>query len=240
MTAPAQEAQDVLHAAEAKPPWRRIVFLAILVAAFLAVVYLSPLRQYLGKVQELSQSIRGLGFLAPLVLTGCIAVLVAVGFPRLAFCVLAGMALGFWWGLLWAQIGTLIGNYVLFLITRASSGDWVRRYLAKRSRLAGLIHNEGIPGVILARQLPVPGLVVNLTLGMLGIRHSHFLIGTAIGQLPQAIPCTLIGAGVVKASFGHSAGFIGLAAALAVLVWLLLKWLMERRAASAAASAESK
>jgi uncharacterized membrane protein YdjX (TVP38/TMEM64 family) len=206
----------------------RIVFLALLVAVLLGIVYLSPLRSYLGRVQELSAWIRGLGWKAPLVLSSSVAVLVALGFPRLLFCVIAGMALGFWSGLLWTQLGTLMGNYVLFLVARKGGGDWVRRYIAKRKRLAGLIHNDGITGVILARQLPMPGLLVNLGFGLVSIRHRDFLIGTAIGQLPEAIPCTLIGAGVVKATFGRSVALIGLAVALAVIVWLGLRWVFRK------------
>ncbi|MGA2660423.1 MAG: hypothetical protein ABSH34_23230 [Verrucomicrobiota bacterium] len=82
----------------------------------LALVYLSPLRAWLGRLREISDQIRGLGVLAPLVVMVSIAVLVAVGFPRLVLCAIAGMALGFWSGLLWAQLGTLLGNYATFLV----------------------------------------------------------------------------------------------------------------------------
>ncbi len=214
---------------EAGPPWRRIAFLAVLLVVLLGTVYLSPLRGYLGRLEELRDTIRGFGLLAPLVLTVGVAVLVALGFPRLLFCVIAGMALGFWWGLLWTQLGTLLGNYALFLVARWGGGEWVRRYVARRSRLASLIHEEGILGVILARQLPVPGMLVNLAFGLLSLRHRHFILGTLIGQLPEAIPFTLIGAGVVKASLAKSAGLVGLAVALAALVWFGLRWFARKR-----------
>ena len=216
----------MLSQASAKPPWRKILLLGLVIAAVLALVYLSPLREHLGKARELSESIRELGWIAPVVLCVSVAILVAVGFPRLAFCVIAGMALGFWSGLFWTQLGTLIGNYALFLIARRGGGDWVRRVLARRTSLANLVHNEGMMGVILARQLPLPGFVINLAFGLLAIRHRDFLIGTAIGQLPEAIPCTLIGAGALKASFAKSAGLIAVAVAFAVLVWVGLKWLV--------------
>ncbi len=221
--------EDTLLEAEARPPWKRIAFLAVLVVVLLGIVYLSPLRGYLDRVQELKEMIRGLGALGPVVMTLGIAVLVAVGFSRLVLCGIAGMAMGFWWGLLWAQIGALLGNYVLFVVARVSGGDWIRRYVHKRERLAGLIHKEGITGVILARQLPVPGMLVNLVLGLLALRHRDFLLGTLIGQLPEAIPCTLIGAGAGKASLAKSAGFIGLAVVFAVLVWVGLRWWAHKR-----------
>lgn len=216
---------------EIKPPWRKILFLAIIVAAALAIAYLSPLREYLGRWQEVSQQVRRLGWLAPLVLTPAIAILVSLGFPRLLFCVIAGMSLGFWSGLLWAQLGTLLGNYVIFVVARRGGRGWAERYLSKRGRLHSLVQQESILGVILARQLPVPGLLVNLTCGLLPIRHRHFLLGTIIGQLPEAIPCTLIGAGALEPSFAKSAGLIGLAVFVAVVVWVGLRFFLRRQRA---------
>ncbi len=221
--------EKILAEAEAKPPWKRMMFLALLAAVLLAIVYLSPLRAYLGRVQEWKADFRALGVWAPVVLTLGIAVLVATGFPRLLFCVIAGVLLGFWQGLLWAQLGTLLGNYAIFLIARKSAGNWVRRYVAKRGKLASLIHEEGIAGVILARQLPVPGMLVNLALGLLAVKYRDFLLGTILGQLPEAIPCTLFGAGAGKASLGKSAGFMGLAVAVAVIAWIILRWYMRKR-----------
>jgi uncharacterized membrane protein YdjX (TVP38/TMEM64 family) len=210
-------------------PWRKILLLALAAGLLLAVVYFSPLRHYLGHLREVSDSIRGLGVLAPLVLTLSVAVLVAVGFPRLLFCVIAGMALGFWPGLLWTQLGTLLGNYAVFVLVHRGGGDWARRYLSKRGKLRNLVRGEGIAGVIIARQLPVPGLVVNLVCGLFCFRHRDYLLGTALGQLPAAVPCTLIGAGVLGASFQKSLGLIALAVVLAVAAWLGLKWFMRRQ-----------
>ncbi len=215
--------------ARAELPWPRILMLAFLVVALLALVYVSPLRQYLGRLRDISNYIRSLGWYGPVVLSSGIALLVGIGFPRLLFCVLAGMALGFWWGLFWAQLGTLLGNYAVFLMSRWSGGEWAQRYVARRGKLHSLIQREGMAGVVLARQLPMPGLVINLACGLLPIRHRHFLLGTMLGQLPEAVPCTLIGAGALAASFGQSAGAIGLAVALAVLFWSGVRWFLRRQ-----------
>ncbi|HYG34760.1 MAG TPA: VTT domain-containing protein [Clostridia bacterium] len=221
----AERAGDV---AAAKPPWRKILLLALIAAVFLTVVYLTPLREYRERLGEISKYIKGLGMLAPLALTLSVAVLVAVGFPRLLCCVIAGMALGFWSGLLWAQIGTLMGNYVTFMVARSGSKEWVKAYLSKRGRLHNLIQREGVAGVILARQLPVPGLLINLTCGLFSVRHRDFFFGTIIGQLPEAIPCTLIGAGALQPSFTKSFGIISLAVVAAVVTWVGLRWALRR------------
>ena len=52
------------------------------------------------------------------------------------------------------------------------------------------------------------------------MRHRDFLIGTAIGLLPEAIPATLIGAGLMKASLKDSANYLGLAAGAFAIIWI--------------------
>ncbi len=232
-------AEEAAGEAAAKPPWRKVVWMAAIVAGLLALVYLSPLRHYLGHLRELSDSIKGLGLLGPLVLTCSVAMLVAVGLPRLLFCVIAGMALGFWSGLFWTQLGTLVGNYAVFLLVRLHGRDWAERYVSKRGRLHSLIRREGIAGVILARQVPVPGLLINLACGLVSLRHRDYLVGTLIGQLPQAIPFTLIGAGVLQASFSKSVGVIGLAVSFTLLVWFGLRFALRRSAAQPAATVQN-
>jgi uncharacterized membrane protein YdjX (TVP38/TMEM64 family) len=71
-------------------------------------------------------------------------------------------------------------------------------------------------------------LVINLTCALLPIRHVDFILGTIIGQLPQAIPCTLIGAGVLQPSFKKSVGLIGLAVIVSILIWLVLRYALRR------------
>jgi len=213
-----------------RPSWIKIILLGIGAAVLLTVVYFSPLRHYLDHWREASQEIRSFGALAPVVLVVAVAVMVGCGFPRTVFCVIAGMALGFWPGLLWAQLGTLIGNYALFLVVRAGARDWAQRVLGKRAALLAGIRERGMLGVFVARQLPLPGLVVNLACALLPLRHRDFLLGTAVGQLPQAIPCTLIGAGAIQASFGRSIGLIGLAVALSIVAWAGARAVLRRRA----------
>jgi uncharacterized membrane protein YdjX (TVP38/TMEM64 family) len=211
---------------EAGLPWGKIIGAAVAICALLAVAEFSPLRAYLERWREVSEDLRGLGALAPLVVVVAVAVLVGVGFPRWPFCIIAGAALGFWSGLLWAQLGTLLGNYAVFLLVRLGSRDWAQRYLSRRARLHNVIRQEGIPGVILARQMPLPGLLINIACALVPLRQRDYLVGTMLGQLPLAIPCTLIGAGILQASFRQSLAVIGLAVAAAVLAWMGLRLIL--------------
>ena len=206
-----------------KPSVWRVLLLTVGLGALLAALYFSPLREYLTRVRDVSDHLRRLGFFGPLVFTLGVAVLVAAGFPRLLFCVISGMALGFWWGFLLAQTGTLLGNYLIFVAVRLGGGAWAKRYLAKHGPVKKLLGLNTMTAVIVARQLPVPGLIINLAFGLSSLRHRHFLAGTAIGQIPEAIPCTLIGAGAIQASFGRSVGLVGLAVIGLIGAWFFLR-----------------
>ncbi len=209
--------------------WIKLVIFAVVVVVLLCVVYFSPLRDYLVHWQDLSQKIRSFGALAPLVLTLIVALSVAVGFPRSVLCIVSGMALGFWSGLFWAQLGTLLGNYVLFLVARVFGRDWADRMVTKRAGLLRFSQERGVTGVFMARQLPLPGLIINLLCALLPIRQRDFLLGTIIGQLPQAIPLTLIGTGVLQASFKKSVELVGLAIALALAAWFVVGRALRRK-----------
>jgi len=87
-------------------------------------------------------------------------------------------------------------------------------------QIADTIQDQGVAGVILARQIPIHGTLINFCLGLSRVKHRHFLIGTAIGMLPEAIPVALVGAGLVKSSFKESAGVLGLAVVAFVLLWI--------------------
>jgi uncharacterized membrane protein YdjX (TVP38/TMEM64 family) len=204
----------------AKPSWRKPAIFIGGVLVLLAVMSLSPLRQYLSRWSEVSNQIQRMGWWAPAGYTCGVAVLVAVGLPRLLFCVIGGMAFGFWQGLLWTQSATLAGNYVTFLFARWGGRDFVARYFSRWRTPGDLVRREGWVAVILARQVPMPGLIVNLAFGLSSIRHRHFLLGTALGQIPEAIPCTLIGSGAIQSSWGKGAGILVLAVLILTLVWL--------------------
>jgi uncharacterized membrane protein YdjX (TVP38/TMEM64 family) len=199
-----------------EPPARRAllrtIILVIVLAGALTAFYFSPIRPWL---QDTAAVRRTLAHLGPWTYPVCIlsvAVLVACGAPRLLFAALGAMVLGFWWGLALTQAGALIGYYAVFLFVRWGGRDWVMHRWPKLRRWAGLLKDQGILGVILIRQIPVHGTLTNLCLGLSGIKHHQFLIGSAIGLLPEAIPIALLSAGLVRGSFKDAIPYLAAAA----------------------------
>jgi len=173
--------------------WKPLIVLAV-VATASALVYFTPAREYLSNIQKAKYWLLSLGWMGPAVWMGIVFVLVAAGMPRLLFCPIGGLAFGFWHGLLWTQVATLAGYYVLFLFVRWGGRDFVLRHWPRVGRLKEHFHgHSAAPLVFAVRQLPISGLIINFLLGLSPIRHHHFLLGTAFGILPEAIPFKLTG-----------------------------------------------
>jgi uncharacterized membrane protein YdjX (TVP38/TMEM64 family) len=204
----------------AKRPLVRALVLVGVLAAALVTVQAPPVRALLKDTEQLRQTINAMGPLAYPVCLVVSAVLIGSGFPRLVLCGAASMVLGFGWGLGLTQGGALLGYYAVFCFIRWGGGDWISSKRPKLRAIADTIQDQGVVGVVLARQIPIHGTVINFCLGLSRVKHRHFLIGTIIGILPEAVPVALAGAGVVRSSLTESAWMLGLAALGFVLLWV--------------------
>jgi uncharacterized membrane protein YdjX (TVP38/TMEM64 family) len=213
-------ALDDVPQPSSKRPLARVLLLITVLAAALAAVHLSPIRAWLQDTARLRQLLDGVGPWAyPLCLFAS-AILIGSGFPRLVLCGIASMILGFGWGLFLTQGGALLGYYAAFCFIRWGGGDWVSHKRPRLRAIADTIQDQGVVGVVLARQIPLHGTLINLCLGLSRVKHRDFLIGSAIGLLPEAIPVALVGAGIVKSSIKESAGVLGLAVIAFILLWI--------------------
>lgn len=194
--------------------WKPLIMLTVVAAAF-ALVYITPARSYLSNVEGIKYRLLSLGWMAPAAWMAIVFMLVAVGIPRLLFCPVGGLAFGFWKGLLWTQVASLAGYYVLFLFVRWGGRDFVLRHWPRVGRLKDHFHGHSAALMVFAvRQLPISGLVINFLLGLSPIRHRHFLLGTALGILPEAIPFTLVTSGTFKLNGQNTPLYIAAAVGL--------------------------
>ena len=202
-----------------KVPIKPLIIFAVLALA-MTIVMCTPLRAYLGDLKNIKAQLRSFGFYAPLIFMACVFVLTAIGVPRLLFCPIGGFAFGFVEGLLWTQLATLSGYYTTFLFVRWGGREYVLHHWTKLGRLQKIFDLPAIPAVIICRQLPISGLITNLVLGLAPIRHVDFLVGTAVGILPEAIPFTLVASGAVKLGGGEHIGYVVGSVAVVIAVWI--------------------
>lgn len=209
---------------------------AVLFAVLLGLLLLTSLPQVRHFITEhlpvLKQFIRDCGPWAPVVFIAVVAVMVAAGISRLAFHFIGGALFAFWGGMIWTCIGTMIGyTAVFFAVRQLGLQDSLLRKHPSWQKLAAKLKHNTIPAVILFRQIPLPGIVTNTVLALSPIRRREFFLGTVIGLIPEAVPTTLIGAGLRKEDLGTTAAYLIGAVALFVVVWIA--WgIYTRRAAA--------
>ncbi len=226
------ELENLIEHPEKSSPTRLIkkfLILSPVVLLVLVIAYSSPLSDYLSRVSEISGKIRGFGIAGPIVFIAAMSILVAIGFPRLIFCPIAGITFGFVAGLAYSVIGSLIAYYAVFLFVRWSRNEFGMKNKEEHQKIMALIKKGGIPAVILARQVPVHGMVVNIILGLSPVKHVDFLFGTAIGLIPEAAPCTLFGSSAAQGSLQRSIIYLAVAVVFIAVLWIGLIVYTNRR-----------
>ena len=208
---------------------RRLLILALVVLALLLALHFTPLKAWIDDVQALKQQIRELGWKGYAGFGLASIAAIALGVPRLPLCALAGVLFGFVGGALVSLASGISGSYGAFLIARWGGREWAERKLAGTGKnLKDVLTRPTIGSIFVARQLPVPGIVVNVAIGMLPTRHSTFLLGTALGYLPSTAIVALAGSSLGKESLAVAMTQVTLAMAALGALAAGLMWLRRR------------
>lgn len=210
---------------------RQVLVLALGVLTFLVISHFTPLQGWLTNWQQWKAYIDEFGLAAHVVFGLVTIVAVMSGLPRLPLCSVAGAVFGFQEGLLISWLGSGLGSYGAFLLSRWGGRSIAEERLQKWPWLRSLLEAPSLIRVIWVRQLMVPGIVLNLMFGMTAVKHRTFLLGTLIGYLPLNIALTLVGSGLGKDSLAQSIKQIVAALAIIHLVaWFVMSLVKRRRA----------
>lgn len=190
------------------------------------LIYSMPLKDVLNQGQHVKSWLAETGYAAPAVFTLAVAVLTALGMPRLLLCSLAGMVFGFAWGFVWSHLGTVLGAYGTFIFARWSGREFVQQKFPRIIALSKSNQARGWRSVLFMRQLPISGLYNDILLGLSSVSHADFWIGTTLGFLPLGVTATLIGAGALQADLAHLGQYLAIAACAFFFLTLSLKWIL--------------
>lgn len=166
----------------------------------LGLLHGTPLGAFLLDYQHVKSWLDRQGPWAPLWFALGGGLLTAAGLPRLALYFVGGAAFGFAEGLLYAQLGSVLGAALTFSAARWAGRAAVEAHLAHHPGLRRLLDQRSVLAVFVLRQLPIASAAVSLALG---VRHTPlgvFLLGTFLGFLPEGLPLTLLGSGLGKTS----------------------------------------
>ncbi|MBB5033860.1 TVP38/TMEM64 family protein [Prosthecobacter vanneervenii] len=238
---PAQEPEELLDAAVATEveqetsralgkETRQVLMAVLLVAAFMAVAHFTPLKAWISNVQTWKKMVHDFGWGAHAIFMAACAGSVMLGVPRLPLCAAAGLVFGFGEGLVISLVASTLGSYGAFVLSRHGFRRAAESRAEKWPWLKKLLKKPSVLRVFWVRQLMVPGLVLNVLLGMTPVKHTRFLLGTALGYLPLNVAFSLVGSGLGKGSLATT--MTQLLAAMAVIniaAWLVYKVMKKQK-----------
>ena len=166
---------------------KALIFVLILVAAFLAVRY-TPLGELTSeeRIRASLMDIRGIWW-TPLVLLVLYAIVAPTGISMFPLTI-AGAAFGPFAGSLLNTLGIIIGAWTAFVVARALGRDFVVKVTGDRFRKAErLLNRQGIWPLIQIRFMPVPYPVVNFAAALSGVPLKRFMFASVIGLIPATL-----------------------------------------------------
>ena len=203
---------------------RLLPYLVAAIVLALGLRFAPGLRELLDDLAQLKATLRQAGPWGPVAFFGLCLLGMPLGLPRLSFSFAAGLLFGAALGLPLALFGTTAGAWLVFLFTRHLGRDFgLNTERLARYRWTRRLDSPGIGTIFLLRQVPLPGVAVNVTMGLSRCSQGIFLGGTLLGYFPQAAVAVLAGSGLGKSSGEKAAWQLG-GAVLAALVLGLLAW----------------
>ncbi len=178
-----------------------IILRGLPVLLSLAVIGLIVRETHLSEMLDqawVDREIRGQGLNGELLFVGIGTVATAIGFPRQVVSFLGGYAFGFLQGTLLGVVATLLGCIATFFYARLFG----RRLLANRfsgriARMDEFVRGNPFTMTLLIRLLPVgSNVVTSLVAGVSSVAMLPFLLGSALGFIPQTAVFALVGSGV--------------------------------------------
>jgi uncharacterized membrane protein YdjX (TVP38/TMEM64 family) len=148
--------------------------------------------------------------------------------PRTLMGLVAGGVFDFWWGLLWAATGSVLGAVAGFLIARyVNSGIIDLESLPRLGPVLQRAEAGGWRAVTMLRLIPViPHSFSNYALGLTRLSLGGYALGSFLGQLPMTIAYVSFGAAGGRAASGGQdwllpaiVGAVALAASILLPHW---------------------
>ncbi len=185
----------------------RGIALIVSVGAVILVVRESGLAATLEDLRAwIDAHVRGQGLSGEAVFVALAAAATAVGLPRHAFAIAAGYAFGVGLGSVLTVIGCTLGCLGAFGYARWLGRDLVSaRYPRRIRKVDAFLGANPLSMTLAVRLMPVgSNLATNLVAGVSSVALGPFLLGSAIGYLPQTLVFALVGSGVEQGTVART------------------------------------
>jgi uncharacterized membrane protein YdjX (TVP38/TMEM64 family) len=150
--------------------------------------------------------------------------------PAIVFFALAGATFGMASGFAIGFVCVNVISNIQFALGRAAGQKRLRAFFERRQWQGAFLsgRGEGIWAMLLLRQLPLPFLAVNLGAGASLVRWRHFIVGNALGLLPNSLLYCFFASQVVAGHTQHLGATALAVAAGVVTLTLLARWLVKK------------
>lgn len=149
----------------------------------------------------------------------------AIGVSRLWICGGIGLLLPLAVAIFVALAAAVIGNDLIFLAVRSEClRKRLTQVIEKVNALYSKMHIDviGISGVIFARQIPLPSLVISILLANTKVSHRDYLTGTILGYAPSTVLTVLATSTAAKFLLPHITAMTACAVAVAAgIIWFV-------------------
>jgi uncharacterized membrane protein YdjX (TVP38/TMEM64 family) len=117
--------------------------------------------------------------------------------PLFAFVLANAGAYGLWYGFLLSWVGTVVGSYAVFIITRKYGRNRLLNFLTKSARIQKLIkwvERNGFGPLFLFICFPfTPSALVNLVAGLSDMKKKNYLLTLMAGKFVMIFMISFIG-----------------------------------------------
>jgi uncharacterized membrane protein YdjX (TVP38/TMEM64 family) len=173
----------------------------VLIASFVAIAYAfraTVPSDLVGGTHWVDAEIKGKGIAGELAFIAMGAVFTAIGLPRQLICFLGGYAFGLTLGTVLGVAASAGGCIFAFLYARLFGRRFVQaRFPARVRKIDDFLREHPFSMALIIRLLPVgSNLLTNLVAGVSSVRGIPFVLGSALGYVPQTVIFALAGSGV--------------------------------------------
>jgi uncharacterized membrane protein YdjX (TVP38/TMEM64 family) len=214
----------------AKPAWGKLLVLAVVVAALMALWRFTPLAHVVTAENAIAWA-KAFGSRpwAPLAVMLAYTPAAFVMFPRPLITLAAVIAFGPWLGFLYAMLGIVGSSIVTYYAGKRMRRDTVRRLAGpKLDRMVDVLKKHGLLAMTLLRLVPIaPFAVEGIVAGAVRLKLWHLAAGTAIGLLPGTLATTIFGDQIETAVSGGNVNWWiigGCVAALGLGIVVVKRW----------------
>lgn len=148
--------------------------------------------------QRIDSQVRGQGLQGELLFVGLSALATAIGVPRQGVAFLGGFVFGVVEGTLLGVLATVLGAGISYLYAQWFAYDLIaQRFPHRMEKLRAFLSVQTFQMALVLRLLPVgSNVLTNLAAGACRVPVLPFLMGSALGFVPQTLIFALIGSGV--------------------------------------------